>query len=172
MFLRFRQSKTTLIVQLVEAQRVNGTVRQRHRASLGSMSTEAPATDWDQGWTRAWPWQIVKDRTEIWQALHAAISDLAIDGATATKLMTALQARVPYVTEEDRGLAELLEAEHDNAFWDRMNGGTKKLIDCHKDAIAMHERHIVELEETSAMEVGNAETAKQKAARLANYRGG
>jgi hypothetical protein len=86
--------------------------------------------------------------------------------------MTALQARVPYVTEEDRGLAELLEAEHDNAFWDGMNGGTKKLIGCHKAAIAAHERQIVELEETSAMEVDNAATAKQKAARLANYRGG
>jgi hypothetical protein len=86
--------------------------------------------------------------------------------------MTALQARVPYVTEEDRGLAELLEAEHDNAFWDRMSGQTEKLIGAHKAAISTHERHIVELEEMSATETGNAETAKQKAARLANYRGG
>ena len=86
--------------------------------------------------------------------------------------MTALQTRVPYVTEEERGLAESLEAEHDNAFWSNFNGGTKKLIGAHKEAIATHERKIAELEEASAMEVGNAETAKQKAARLANYRGG
>jgi hypothetical protein len=69
-------------------------------------------------------------------------------------------------------LAELLEAEHDNAFWDGVNGGTKKLIGAHKDAIATHEQRIAELEEASATEISNAETAKQKAARLANYRGG
>jgi hypothetical protein len=171
MFLRFRQSKTTLIVQLVEAHRVNGTAPQRHRASLGSVSAEAPRP-LDRAWTRAWPWEIVKDRAAIWQALNEAIADLAIDGATATKLMTALQARVSYVTEEDRGLAELLEAEHDNAFWDGVNGGTKKLIGAHKDAIATHEQRIAELEEASATEISNAETAKQKATRLANYRGG
>jgi hypothetical protein len=104
MFLRFRQSKTTLIVQLVEAHRVNGTAPQRHRASLGSVSAEAPRP-LDRAWTRAWPWEIVKDRAAIWQALNEAIADLAIDGATATKLMTALQARVSYVTEEDLGRA-------------------------------------------------------------------
>ena len=81
-------------------------------------------------------------KSAIWQALHAAIADLAIDSAIATKLMAALQARVPYVTEEDRGLAELLEAEHDNAFWDRLNGGTKELIGCQKDAIATHQKQI------------------------------
>jgi len=172
MFLRFRQRNTMLTVQLVEARRVNGTVRQRHRASLGSVST-APAPPADRFvWSRALPWEVVGDRTAIWQALYAAIADLAIDGAAATGLMTALQARVPYVTEEDRGLAELLEAEHDNAFWDHMNGSTKASIDAHKELIASAERSIVDLEATSAMEVGNAERAKQKAARLGNYRSG
>ena len=160
MFLRFRQSKTTLIVQLVQAQRVNGTVRQRHRASLGSMRTTAAL------------WVAVKDRTAIWQALHAAIAELAIDGATATKLMTALQARVPYVTEEENGLAELLEAEDENAFWNRIHGQTEKMIPSSGADRRTQQQKLVELKADAEQEATNADTAKQKAARLANYRGG
>jgi hypothetical protein len=160
MFIRFRQSANRLNVSLVEAHQSNGTVKQRHLASLGTV-----------GPSDKWPWVPVRERAAIWQLLHDAIGRLSIGTDVAQKLMAALQERVPYPTQEEHGAADLAEAEHDAAFWERFHGGTTKLIDSHKTLIRTAEVKISELEIEAKREAEAAEDAKAKAARLGNYRG-
>jgi hypothetical protein len=168
MFLRFRQINCSLCVSIVETQRTNGIVRQHHRASLGTVSTAQPPDGFQ--WSPARPWEVIKARSAIWRTLHDAIARLNVDPATSKKLMTALQVRVPYPTEEQRGGAELAEAEHDAAFWEDMRGSTTKLIGCHENALAVHQREIAELKTSAVREAATAESAKAKAKRLDNYR--
>ncbi len=86
--------------------------------------------------------------------------------------MAAVQARVPYPTPEETGAAELLEAEHDAAFWEGLHRTTTKLIGSHEDMIASVQDKIAELQMDAEREAAAAEDAKAKAKRLNNYRRG
>ncbi len=162
MFVRFRARALRLYVSLAESRRSNGTVRQHHVASLGVVSLDPAALKW----------VAVKERSAVWQELHDNIARLSLDATKAAQLMAAVQARVPYPTPEETGNAELLEAEHDAAFWENMHGSTTKLIGCHEGLIAAAPRKIAELQDDAAREAASAESAKAKTKRLDNYRAG
>jgi hypothetical protein len=106
------------------------------------------------------------ERRDIWQQLHEHVARLALDGGRAGKIMLALQARVSLPTVEEIGAAELAEAEHDAAFWERMYGTSAKQIENYQGLIKTAEQRMAEERENMKREAENAETAKAKAARL------
>jgi hypothetical protein len=162
MFIRFRQSTTgRLGVSIAQTRRINGAVKQTHVASLGSVSP-ARAVHW---------WVTVRERDAVWRELHDTIARESVSNDIAVKLMSSLHARVPLPTEVERGGAELAEAQHDGAFWEKMHGASMEQIEGYQGLIKCAEQKIIEERELAAREAENAEAAKTKAARLANYGG-
>ncbi len=82
-------------VSLVEARRINGTVRQQHIESLGAVGSILA----------------VRERNRVWQALHDCVGRRGIAADAAAKLMAAVQARIPYPTQEEIGAAELSDGK-------------------------------------------------------------
>jgi hypothetical protein len=158
-FIRFRQTRRRLYASLVETKRVDGVVRQHHLAALSSV---AIASD---NRVRA-----VRERREVWTAFHEAVARLGIDTETAAKFMTTLHARIPYVTEEESGEAELLEAESDVAHWESLHHNTIETIKVRERVIKHQQDRIADDKQFAAQEAENIETAKQKVTRLGNYR--
>lgn len=117
-------------------------------------------------------WVTLRERREVWQQLHEQVARLGLDGGTAGKLMTALQARVPLPTVEETGAAELAEAERDAALWDSQHRQTLKIVEVREKMVAHAESKLAEERDLAKAEAERAEQAKAKAARLANYRGG
>jgi hypothetical protein len=161
MFVRFRQHNARLYVSLVLTKRVDGKVRQEHVAGLGSVVVGA-----NPG---RYPWVATRERVKLWQRLHENIADLP--AADQGRLMAAVHARVPLPTEEERGAADLGEAEHDAAFWEQMHGTSLKQADSYRKLAAHAERRAAEEEEQAKQEAERSEKAKARAARLANYKG-
>ena len=122
MFIRFRQRGASLYVILAESRRVNGVVRQQHVASLGVVRLNADAEKW----------ATTRERSAVWLELHEIIGKLQIDGELAAKLMAALQARLPYPTQEEIGAVELAKAEDDAQFWETFHGGMQEQIGLHQ----------------------------------------
>ena len=82
MFVRFRQTQTTLQVTLLTGRRVNGRVRHEQVASLGSVKT--PLT--------------VDGREDFWRKLHETLGRLGnrINPTNAAKIMAAVQRPGPH----------------------------------------------------------------------------
>jgi hypothetical protein len=157
MFVRFRKGWSRLNVSLVRTYRQDGKVRSEHVAALGSV----PSDDSDRF--------AVRDRTALWQTLYEVLADVPV--ADQGRLMAAVHARVPLPTEEERGAAELSDAEHDAEFWQLMHETSLEQIDSCRRLIASTEAKIAAEQELAKQEAEWAEEAKAKAARLANYRG-
>jgi hypothetical protein len=155
MFVRFQQRADRLYVSLLESFRANGTVRQRTIASLGACGASSGSS--------------VRQRSAVWQALHAEIGQRGIATAKAQRLMAALQSRVPYPTPEEIGAADLADAAHDAASWERMHGATTELIDCHVRTIEHLKAKVQQLHRDAEREAALAAEAKAKAKRLDNY---
>jgi hypothetical protein len=162
MFVRFRQHGSRLYASLVRTRRVNGKPRQEHVAALGGVPI---GTD-----PRRHPWVVTRDRVALWRCLHENIVDLRAE--EQGRLMAAVHARVPLPTEEERGAADLSEAEHDAAFWERMHRTSMKQVEICQELIANAERRIAEERERASWEAERSAEARAKAARLANYKGG
>jgi hypothetical protein len=98
MFARFRQSTSgRLHVSLVEARRANGTVKQEHVASLGSVPM--PPSIWD--------------RLSFWQRVHERLPRLSnrIDATAQGKLLAQLHEQIPMVTPEEQRTLQLENAK-------------------------------------------------------------
>jgi hypothetical protein len=161
MFVRFRQHGSRLYVSLVRARRVDGKPRQEQVAALGGVPVGA-----DPGRR---PYVATRERVALWQCLHQSIADLPAE--EQGRLMAAVHARVPLPTEEERGAADLSEAEHDAAFWERMRATSLKQADGYRQLAALAERKAAEGLELAKQEAERAAEARAKAARLANYKG-
>jgi hypothetical protein len=157
MFIRFRENGSRLYVSLVRSRRVDGKVRSEHVAALGSV---VPGGDLLAA---------VHDRAALWQRLHENIADLS--ASDQSRLMEAMHARIPIPTAEERGAAELAEAERDAAYWHMMHKNVTETINDHQYLAKTIEEKIANWLPLSKNAARNAEEAKAKAARLANYRG-
>jgi hypothetical protein len=92
MFVHFRETPYGLAMSLVENRRENGKVRHEHVASLGSIETPLS----------------VAARIEFWRGLHERLDQLSnrLDPETRSKVMDAVQARVPIITPDEQRDAE------------------------------------------------------------------
>ena len=153
MFVRYRRNKSKLQLSVVESHRLaDGKIVQEHVASLGSIAD--PATP--------------IDRLEFWQALHGRLGRLnnRIDGETAGKIMTAVHARVPMVTQDEQRALKLATAEEDARF-------ARSLHDMHDDSVTGQRRlasnaqkAIANGEAEMAVLAKDAATANERAEKL------
>ena len=104
MFVRFRQTKTTLQVTLLAGRRVSGRVRQEQVAALGAI--KLPLT--------------VSGREAFWRELHAILARLEnrVSADVQAEILTSVQARIPTVTAEERCAHEIALAEREREVWD------------------------------------------------------
>src|ERR1700733_5312265 len=106
MFVRFRETATSLQATLIETHRVDGKVRHEHVASLGSIP---------------WPAKTA-DRITFWQKLHerfAKLSNRLTDDQRAA-VMGAIHARIPITAAEDQHAVQLDNAKAEASFWDSL----------------------------------------------------
>lgn len=108
MFVRFRETKSTLQVTLLAGRRIGARVRHEHIAALGSI--KMPAT--------------IEGRDAFWRRLHETLGRLGnrLDAATQAKLLGDIHARVPLVTNDERSAHAIEQAEHERQVWDGMRG--------------------------------------------------
>jgi hypothetical protein len=101
MFARLRQTPNRLQVSLVEGRRVDGKVRHRHVAMLGSIPG---------------PWEIA-DRITFWLELHQRLGRLSnqISAADLHKVMVAIHERIPMAMSDEQRRLQRENAEHDLA---------------------------------------------------------
>ena len=103
MFVRFRQTKTTLQVTLLAMRRVSGRVRQEQVAASGAI--KLPLT--------------VSGREAFWRELHAVLARLEnrVCADVRAEILASVQARIPTVTAEE-ALHEIALAEREREVWD------------------------------------------------------
>src|SRR5262249_7157412 len=106
MFVRFRQTKTTLQVTLLAGRRVSRRVRQEQVAALGAIKLT----------------MTVSGREACWRELHAMLARLGnrLSADVPAKILASVQARIPTVTAEERCAHEIALAEREREVWDGM----------------------------------------------------
>src|SRR5262249_16025059 len=106
MFVRFRQTKTTLQVTLLAGRRVSRRVRQEQVAALGAIKLT----------------MTVSGREAFWRELHAMLARLGnrLSADVPAKILASVQARIPTVTAEERCAHEIALAEREREGWDGM----------------------------------------------------
>jgi hypothetical protein len=124
MFVRFRQAKSGhLHVSIVEPRRINGTVKQEHVASLGSIMT--PPT--------------VDAREVLWVKLEERLPRLAnrLGEDGMAKVRAAVQERIPRPTDFERMATKALDD------WNRLRGDYEGLIQQENEMVAFLKESIV-----------------------------
>jgi hypothetical protein len=106
MFIRGRETKSTLQASLLTGRRVDGRVRHEQVATFGSC--KLPLT--------------IEGRDTFWQRLHQTLARLVnrIDAATSAKIMSDVHKRVPMVTGDERTADAIASAEREEVIWNSM----------------------------------------------------
>jgi hypothetical protein len=128
MFARFRQSRRRLHVSIVEARRVNGSVKQDHIASLGSVETPPS----------------VRARIWFWQALNERLSQLSnrVGADNAAKIRHAIHERIPQPTDDEVAADNPQAMNEESAAWESMRECWKDAGDMLAEKVAHLERRI------------------------------
>jgi hypothetical protein len=118
MFARFRQVRTRLTVNIVEAVRAGTKVRQSHVASLGSVPFPPSAAD----------------RVRFWTKVHQRLATLSnrLDDASRLAILTALDARIPIPTAEDQEAARTSGREANAALFATLRDKHRAMADLHR----------------------------------------
>jgi hypothetical protein len=152
MFVRFRQTQSTLQVSLLSGRRADGRVRHEQLASLGSV--KLPLT--------------IEGRDAFWWKLHDMLARLGnrLDAAGIAKVLGDVHARIPMVTSDERTADAIVAAERDQQIWDGMhnifNGaatGMADMADKANAASAYSRKHAAEA-------AANSAAAKERIERL------
>ena len=152
MFARFRQNPNRIQVSLIEAKRVDGKVRHKYVASLGSFPT--PPT--------------VADRIAFWQKLHARLARLSnsVDAATCEKVLGAVHERIPMVTPDEQAAIQLVNAEAEANLWNTLGDMHRERIEENKRLVATVNEEIAASEAATRNAEANAARAKDRIERL------
>src|SRR5262249_14656083 len=107
MFVRFRQTNSTVQASLLAGRRINGGVRHEQIASLGSI--KLPMT--------------IDGREAFWRKLHEILARLGnrIAGVEQAKIMASIHERMPMVTPDERRAHEIGLAECERHVWNSMH---------------------------------------------------
>jgi hypothetical protein len=151
MFVRFRQVRHRLIVNLVETRRVGGKVRSEHIARLGSVALPEPIA--------------VLERARFWRELKVRFRDLAdrlanrVSADDRRKALKAVHARIPKPTEADEQAAErdgAIEQERRMiAYWEKERAAAQ-------DMVAEHRKIVEQCEQEIAAFAGLSDTAEKR----------
>jgi hypothetical protein len=108
MFVRFRQTRSSLQATLLLGRRVGGRVRQEQIAALGSV--KMPLT--------------VDGREAFWRKLHELLARLGnrIPPEAQAKIMGEVHSRIPMVTADDRREHEIALADRERQVWNGLQG--------------------------------------------------
>jgi hypothetical protein len=110
MFVRFRQVRHRLVVDLVQTRRAGGQVRSEHIARLGSTALPEPIA--------------ARERLRFWRELKERFRDLAARlGNSVTSddrraALTAIHRRIPKPTADEEQAVRIATARDDVAFWE------------------------------------------------------
>src|SRR5262249_39143841 len=151
MYVRFRRRNARLLVSLVASRRVEGRHQKEHIGFLGSVPIPAAAAD------RVW----------FWQQLHQRLSRLAHRiGDEQGKLMAAIHARIPMVTQDELQAVKILEAEADKSWWERIRDMNLETAEDHKQLAATVQQAIENFQAEAANADAKAAKAKERAERI------
>src|SRR4029079_3008094 len=144
MFIRFRQTKTKLQVGLSETRRIDGKVRQKHIAQLGSVALNAT----------------IADRIKFWQRLNDRWARLSnrIDAAAYAKFLGDVHARVPMVTPDEQHKLQRENAEADRKGWLQLGELFAEQTDGHKQLSAKAAKAIAGAKAQPSAAAQNAKT--------------
>jgi hypothetical protein len=152
MFARFRQTARHLQVSVIETRRAEGKVRHEHIAGLGSIPTP----------------QTVADRIAFWEQLQQALARLSnrIGADDQGKILTAIHARVPMPTLDERRTLQIATAEADARFWSGLQEMQQEQSVSKKDLAETVTRQAAEHSGEADKARQNAEAARDRLAKL------
>lgn len=131
MFVRFRESASSLAASLVETRRADGKVVQDHVAALGSIA--CPMT--------------VAGRIAFWGELRQRLERLANRiGDDQLKVFDAIQARIPMVTFDEMRALQRENAQADQKLWSMVHEGHAAQADELKALAAVIAKQIAQAE--------------------------
>jgi len=107
MFVRFRQTNSTVQASLLAGRRIDGGVRHEQIVSFGSI--KLPMT--------------IDGRETFWRKLHESLARLGnrIAEVEQAKSMASIHARIPMVTPDERREHEIALAEREQHVWNGMH---------------------------------------------------
>jgi hypothetical protein len=153
MFPRFHQTPSRLQVSLRESRRIGGKPRCEHIASLGSIAE--PMT--------------VAGRVEFYRRASERFARLAnrIGADDKKKIVAALRARIPPVTDDDIRTVQRENAEADEKLWSGLQGMNAEQAEGHKKIAAESARIAAAAEAQAKAAAEKAAVAKVRIERLA-----
>jgi hypothetical protein len=145
MFVRFRETRSRLQLSLVETHRASGRVRHDHIAGLGSVPVRFS----------------IADRIEFWERLQQILARLSnlLGMEDHGKVLTAVHARIPMPTLDERRTAQIENAEADERFWSGLQEAQEEYCAGHKAMAVQNDRKAEEAK-------GEADKAAAKAVEL------
>jgi hypothetical protein len=149
MFVRFRQTTSTIQVSIAVTSRVNGKVKQEHVAALGSV--EVPLT--------------VRGRLDFWKGLHERLARLSnrVDAAT---VLGKVHDRIPMVTPEEQRELQLENAKEDERFWSGLHEMNNEQAKGHADIAANAERTAMEAQGRATAAASKATEARERITKI------
>jgi hypothetical protein len=151
MFVRFRETNSSLQISIVETRRENGRVRRDHVASLGSIA--APAS--------------IADRVKFWTGLHERLERLSNRlGPDAAKITAAIHERLPMPTPDEQRELQLENARADERFHAGLADMSSTTVSDHKALAASIERKIAADQAAATAHAERAAEARDRAERI------
>jgi hypothetical protein len=152
MFARFRQTARRLQVSIVETRREDGKVRHEHVAGLGSIPVP----------------QTIADRIMFWAQLQPTLARLAnrIGADDQGKILSAIHARIPMPSLDERRTLQIANAEADERFWSGLHDMQHEQSAGKKDLAETATRQATEHGKEADHARQNAEAARERLARL------
>jgi hypothetical protein len=152
MFVRFQHQGTRIYARLIQTRRISGKVQSEYIGALGSVDTAVS----------------VRERLAFWAKLPERLTRLGNRLGTDehTRILAALHARIPMVTEEEQRAIQQENAKDDEMFWEAMRDTNAATAEGHKHLIASAEAKRKEHERLADEAAKRREIARERLAKL------
>ena len=152
MFVRFRQQGHRLQASLMQTRREAGAIKSEHVASLGSVGLDVT----------------IRDRLDFWKYVEPRLDRLAnrIGPDERAKIIDALDARIPVLTDDDLRSVQEDNAKHDQKFWGDVRDTNADVAARHRSIIARAEEEIANVMSTAEEVAERIDVATDRVARI------